>query len=168
MRKLVVLLVVGLAGYLSYGYLVNGENPLARIFPAGAGGLPTRDASGREVVPCQRCLATGRITCSGPRCEGGRVPCPGRCLKLSDRGWRRMEGQDPDKLFMVYSVNGGTRGVSQAHVGEVFEVRFGEFHALGVCPICQKQTTVPCQACSGAGKVECVVCRGERVVLKTP
>jgi hypothetical protein len=166
-RKLVLLLLIGLAGYLGYRSFVAGENPLAGIFQIG-GGLPARDASGRELTPCRRCLATGKITCSGSRCEGGQVPCPGRCLKLTDRGWRRVDGQPPDKLFMVYPVNGGTRGVSQAHVGEIFEVRFGKLLALGVCKICNKQTVVPCKVCSGGGKLVCPACQGEKVVLKTP
>lgn len=168
MKKLLFLLIVILGGYLSYEFFVNGTNPLAGIFQAGVGGLPTKDAAGRDLAPCQRCLATGQITCSGLRCKGGQVPCPGRCLKLTDPGWRRMEGQDPGKLFMVYLVNGGTRGVSQAHVGEVFEVRFGKFYELGACKICNKQTSVPCKVCSGAGKVVCTVCSGRKVVLQPP
>ena len=131
-----------------------------------ADALPTRDAQGRELVPCSRCLATGLITCSGPRCKEGQVPCPGKCLKLSDPGWERVPGEDPNKLFMMYRVDGGKTGRSQAHVGEVFEVRLGKFYELGVCKICDRRTVIPCKVCNGAGKVTCTVCAGQKVVLK--
>ena len=166
MRKFLVLLVLALAGYFAYAYVVKGVNPLAG-FLQDPESLPTRDAQGRELVPCQRCLATGLVTCTAPRCKEGIVPCPGSCLKLSDPGWQRMEGQDPDKLWMVYRVTGGTRGISQAHVGQVFEVRLGKFYDLGVCKICEGRTTVPCKVCQGAGKLTCTVCAGQKVVVKT-
>lgn len=163
---LIVLLIAGVAGYFSYQYFVNGDNPLAGFFQNSGGALPSKDAQGRELVPCKRCLATGQITCTAHRCKEGMIPCSGPCLKLSDSGWQRMEGQDPNKLFMIYRVNGGTQGVSQAHVGEVFEIRFGEFYRLGICKVCQGRTTLPCKVCGGGGKVACTVCLGEKVVLK--
>ena len=162
---LIILLILGVAGYFAYPYVMNGDNPFADFLQTG-GGLPTKDSEGRDLVPCKRCLATGQITCQGPRCKDGLVPCPGRCLKLSDSGWQRMEGQDPKKLFMIYRLNRGTQGVSQAHVGEVFEVRLGEFYALGPCPICKGQTTITCKVCGGTGKVVCNECKGQKVVVK--
>lgn len=163
MRKLLLLLLVGVVAWFGYQWFSG-----ARAIPSlpSLGGLPTRDAQGRELQPCRRCLATGQITCTEPRCKDGQVPCPGRCLKLSDRGWRRMEGQDPNKLFMVYLVNGGAQGVSEAHVGEVFEVRYGKLYALGVCSVCHKQTTIPCKTCGGSGKLVCPSCQGSKVVPK--
>jgi hypothetical protein len=163
---LILLLVVGVVGYFGYPYLTKGDNPIAS-FLAVPESLPTRDAEGREVVPCQRCLATGAVTCQASRCKDGQIPCPGRCLKLSDSGWQRMEGQDPNKLFMIYRFNGGSQGVSQAHIGEVFEVRLGKFYNLGVCHTCNKRTTVVCTVCDGTGKVVCPACKGNKVVLKT-
>jgi hypothetical protein len=165
MRAVLLLVLLGLAGYVGYNYFVMGVNPLDSLIAEGTN-LPTRDAQGRELVPCQRCLATGRITCTAHRCKEGQVPCPGRCLKLTDSGWQRMEGQDPNKLFMIYRADGRTRGVSQAHVGEVFEVRLGKFYHLGICKICEKRTTVTCKSCEGAGKVACTVCAGQKTVVK--
>lgn len=162
MRTLVILLLCGIAAYFAYGYFIRGENPLQGF----NNGIPTKDSQGRDAVPCQRCTATGQITCTTPRCVNGQVPCPGPCLKLSDSGWRQMEGQDPNKLFMLYKVNKGVQGVSQAHVGEVFEVRFGEFYKLGPCKICGGTTSVPCKACGGTGKLTCPVCKGEKVIAK--
>ncbi len=164
---LVLLLIAGVVGYFSYNYIVHRDNPLEGFIQPGEGALPAKDAQGRDLVPCRRCLATGQITCPAHRCKEGLAPCPGPCLKLTDSGWQRMEGQDPNKLFMIYRVNGGTQGVGQGHVGEVFEVRLGEFHRLGICKVCNGLTTVPCKACAGAGKVSCPVCHGEKVVVKT-
>lgn len=162
---LILLLVAGAAVYFAYPYVKSGRNPLAEYLE-DAGGLPTRDAEGRELTPCQRCLATGLVTCQGLRCKEGQIPCPGRCLKLSDSGWQRIEGQDPNILFMIYRINGGTQAVSQAHIGEIFEVRFGKFYPMGACKICEKRTTVPCKVCGGSGKVVCRECQGNKVVLK--
>lgn len=163
---LVLLLIAGVVGYFSYNYVVHRDNPLEGFLQPAEAGLPTRDAQGRELVPCVRCLATGQITCGAPRCTEGVVPCPGPCLKLSDSGWRRMEGQDPNKLFMVYLIAGGSQGVGQGHVGEVFEVRLGKFYALGPCKVCNGRTTVNCKVCGGTGRTECPVCRGEKVVVR--
>lgn len=163
----VLLLIAGVVGYFSYNYIVHQDNPLEGFLQPAEGALPTKDAQGRDLVPCQRCLATGQVSCAVPRCEEGKVPCPGPCLKLSDSGWQRMEGQDPKKLFMIYRVNGGTQGVGQGHVGEVYEVRLGKFYALGVCKVCKGTTTVACKVCAGNGKTGCQVCKGEKVVGKT-
>lgn len=164
MKKLLILLLVLIAGWAGWRYFVHGEDPLQAARAVLSPGLPTHDAAGRPLAACSRCLATGTITCTGHRCDKGMVPCPGRCLKRSDRGWRTMEGQDPNKLFMVYAVNGGVQGVSEAHIGEVFEVRLGTFYNLGPCPICNKQTVVPCKQCGGSGRLACPVCHGDKVV----
>ena len=163
-KLLLVAILVGL-GYVGYSYYTTGEIPLPTL-TASPDGLPTRDAQGRELVPCNRCLATGLITCTGQRCKDGKIPCPGRCLKLSDPGWQRVEKEDPNKLFMIYHINGGWIGRSQAHVGEVFEVRLGKFYELGVCKTCNGSTFIPCKVCNGAGKVTCTVCAGQKVVVK--
>ncbi len=163
---LALLVFAGVVGYFSYNYIVHRDNPLEAFVQPMEGGLPTKDAQGRELTPCKRCLATGQVTCTAHRCSEGRVPCPGPCLKLSDAGWQRMEGQDPNKLFMIYRVNGGSQGVGQAHVGEVYEVRLGKFYALGPCKVCNARTTVVCKVCQGSGKAGCQVCRGEKVVVK--
>ena len=163
---LALLLFAGVVGYFSYNYIVHRDNPLEAFLQPVEGELPTKDAQGRELTPCTRCLATGQITCTAHRCVEGRVPCPGPCLKLSDSGWQKMEGQDPNKLFMIYRINGGTQGVGQGHVGEVYEVRLGKFYALGPCKVCNARTTVECKVCKGSGKAGCPVCRGEKVVVK--
>jgi len=167
MKKLLFLVILAGLGYLAYSYYTTGEIPLSTLM-ASSDSLPTRDDQGRELVPCSRCLATGLITCTGPRCKDGKIPCPGRCLKLSDPGWQRVEKEDPNKLFMIYRFDGGWTGRSQAHVGEVFEVRLGKFYELGVCKICNGTTFVPCKVCHGAGKLTCPVCAGRKVVLKAP
>jgi hypothetical protein len=165
-KKLLLLAVLALAGYAGYLHFVTGENPLQKLQSHLESDLPTHDAQGRELAPCQRCLASGRITCLAPRCKEGQVPCPGRCLKLTDPGWQRVEGQDPKKLFKIYRVNGRTWVVGQNQAGEVFEVTMGEFRKLGACKICHKSTKVPCKSCQGTGQVTCVVCGGQRTVVK--
>jgi hypothetical protein len=164
-KKLLVLALLAAVGYLAYSYVATGENPLTGLKDSLVG-PPGRDAEGRELIPCSRCLASGLITCTAHRCKQGSVPCTGPCLKLSDRGWQQMPGEDPNKLFMVYRVAGGTRGISQAHVGEVFEVRLGKFYALGACQVCGGRTTLTCKSCEGTGKVTCTVCGGRKTVAK--
>jgi hypothetical protein len=161
----IIALILGVVGYIAYPYVINGDNPFADFLQTHVG-LPTKDAEGRDLVPCNRCLTTGQITCQGHRCKEGHVPCPGRCLKLSDGGWQRIEGKDPNQLFMLYRFAGRTQAVSQAHVGEIFEVRLGKFYALGACPTCKKQTTITCKVCGGTGKTVCTECKGQKVVLK--
>ncbi|GEM_PF-3965621 len=168
MKKLLLVVVLGLAGYAGYSRFTAGADPFRGLRSLVGPDLPTRDARGRELVPCPRCLASGLITCSAPQCKAGQVPCPGRCLKPTDAGWKRLEGGDPGKRHMLfYLVDDGVATVSEDHAGEVFEVRKGKLLRLGACPICKKRTTIACKSCRGSGRTTCPVCGGRRTVVKT-
>jgi hypothetical protein len=52
--------------------------------------------------------------------------------------------------------------MSKAHIGQVFEVKDGQFLDKGICEVCNGKAVVPCKACKGTGKVVCPRCGGSK------
>lgn len=156
---LILVLLLGTIAYSVYAIYSNRDGQPASPVPMAAANLAP--PSGQ---PCAKCNATGKIACTSPECQKGRIECPGPCLKLSTPGWGPFPGEDPKKLFITYKVKNGTQGVSQAHLGEVFEVRNGEFFKLGRCTLCNGTTKVRCATCEGSGEVTCPECSGKKFV----
>jgi hypothetical protein len=99
---------------------------------------------------CAECKGELLVDCKAPKCDHGQIPCPNRCLKLTDAGWF-MKGAEKWRRFPE---KGGFFEVSEHHVGELPVLKGGRY-SLEPCPTCGKTTKVDCPTCPGAGKVAC-------------
>src|ERR1051325_1124668 len=126
-----------------------------------AGVLP--DSDHRQ---CFACNGRGVARCTSPGCVSGQLECPNPCLKLSRGKWEHMDvpGHSPNELWQKFRDGNGTTAWSQAHVGEVVEVRNGKAVNLGRCPRCAGTTKVKCATCGGKGEGVCEFCEGKKLV----
>jgi hypothetical protein len=122
--------------------------------------------SGEKV--CFTCKGEGIVACRMPGCVGGKVDCPGPCLKLS-RAWIHLDvaGHDPSELWAKFpnqSGGGGYQAWNQHHLGEVIVYQNGVAVNIGACKVCGGTTKVTCSVCKGTGKVTCPVCSGKKFI----
>src|SRR5262245_54204749 len=82
--------------------------------PAGSGPGPGEKT-------CFACNGSGIVACHAAGCKGGKVDCPGGCLKLSQGVWRHQDvaGHPASDLWISFHGTSGTTSWSQAHVGQV-------------------------------------------------
>lgn len=116
-----------------------------------------------EKQPCTQCSGAGNLgECKTPRCEEGKIPCPGKCLKAETfQGTPDAEG----KRWRVFRGRSGTNlRISDAHVGEVVAMENGEPVMKGKCPTCDGTTRVIDPACKGTELKPCAACHGHGVV----
>lgn len=124
--------------------------------------------SAEEMKDCFACKGKGTETCRA--CTSGKKNCPAPCLKLNAGKWEHMEvaGHGPDELWQKFSyVKDGkrfTQAWTQAHVGEVIEIRNGEPVNTGRCKTCGGATTVACDKCRGSATIPCAMCDGKKQV----
>jgi hypothetical protein len=123
-----------------------------RVYLGGATRRPVGTQSSsqkRDSKVCVACGGAGTVPCRARDCSGGKLECPGPCLKLSRGEWVHLNvaGHDPNELWQRFPTgNGKYAAWSQGHVGEVIEVQNGQPVNIGRCKIC-----------GGTGKVECTV-----------
>jgi hypothetical protein len=104
------------------------------------------------------------MDCKAPRCDHGQVPCPNRCLKLTDPGWiTKSDG----KKWRRFPIKGGYFEASEAHVGELVLIKDNN-GSTEPCPTCGKTTKVDCPTCHGTGKVPCAECSKNTAAPKCP
>jgi hypothetical protein len=118
---------------------------------------------------CFACKGEGLISCGAPGCVGGKVDCPGPCLKLSRGVWKHLDmpGHAPSDVWQVFrnQVTGkGGKAWSQVHVGEVIEYQNNEPVNIGKCKICGGTGKVKCEVCKGTGQVSCPICEGKKFI----
>jgi hypothetical protein len=104
---------------------------------------------------CATCKDELLVPCKGPKCDKGRIPCPGPCLKLSVGPWVR---KDDGKLWKKVPVKGGYGDISESHLGEVWEKDKDGNYSAKPCPICNKGGFVTCPKCEGKGQFPCPTC----------
>ncbi|HKI69149.1 MAG TPA: hypothetical protein VKA67_06140, partial [Verrucomicrobiae bacterium] len=113
-----------------------------------------------KMQACFQCNGTGMMNC--PTCHGtGWVACPGPCLKLShgNRHHMNVAGHPPTDLWITFhNANHTTTSWNQNHVGNLIELRNGQWTDVGRCPICGGTGKVKCRACDGTGEVKCTIC----------
>lgn len=121
--------------------------------------LPTAKPSSFR---CAECAGKGYKACAAPTCRHGRVPCPDKCLKLSEGHWERMTvaGHPPNELWQKFYFAGGWTAVSETQCGHIIEVENKEIVDFGACPTCKGTTEVACPVCQGTGEIECMACKG--------
>jgi hypothetical protein len=109
---------------------------------------------------CATCKGAAKAACKTPRCADGKIPCPDKCLKITDPGWtKRPDGTRWKKIRMK---NGATAEVSEGHVGEIVELRDGVPTLAGKCPTCGGATTLIDPKCRGTGSEPCPACAKRR------
>lgn len=133
----------------------------------------SQDSAASSILPpdqrktCFACEGLGLVPCRVIACRGGRVDCPGGCLKLTQGVWTHMDvqGHNSEELWQKFpGPNGGYIAWNSHHLGEVIAIVNGEAVNLGTCKICGGTTKVTCQVCAGTGKQTCEVCQGRRYV----
>ncbi len=121
--------------------------------------------SGEKTKMCFQCDGTGKnIRCERRDCKGGRVECPGRCVKMSGK-WvkRNTPGDDPNKLWQLVKFYPRGQGyVSQGHVGEYFTVDASGTVTPHTCETCKGAAMVNCPVCKGSPT--CTLCEGKKKV----
>ena len=116
------------------------------------------DCNGDKKIVCKKCTGT----CTFKLCDKGQVPCPGKCLKLSEGKW--VKGKE-DHLWRRFDYKGGYMEWSDRHLGEVIE-----FNAAGVpenkgpCPLCNGTQKAACKVCEGKGVTQCTLCKGAKEI----
>ncbi len=104
---------------------------------------------------CTKCKGEGEIKCAQPRCKEGKVPCPGKCLKLTEGTWVK---RDDGKRWRTIKLKGRTVNISEGHIGEVWEVGNDEVVNRGKCPTCAGTAEVICPKCEGTSASPCPTC----------
>jgi hypothetical protein len=100
-------------------------------------------------------------------CRGGKVDCPGPCLKLDQGVWTHMNvpGHPATDLWRTFvNPDRSTESWNQGHLGHVVAMRNGHWEDTGPCPICGGAGTVPCPVCKGTGIQTCPVCEGKKYI----
>jgi hypothetical protein len=121
---------------------------------------------GEENLKCPECTGQGVVVCKVKTCQNGKVICPNSCLKKENGPWVKMKvaGHGPEELWKRYNNPDGTwRAWTQAHIGEVIELKNGKHENSGKCSKCSGTTRVDCQKCKGE-PVQCPLCKGAKVV----
>jgi len=114
---------------------------------------------------CSRCAGTGTVACGAAGCDKGMVPCPGPCVKWGVGRWEKWPDDGSIRRIWEWDTKDGKhhmQGVSRGHIGQVFEIKDGQFVDKGICTVCNGKAVVPCKACSGTGKVACPRCGGSK------
>lgn len=124
---------------------------------------------GKDQKVCFRCGGLGTVACTAPGCHGGRMDCPGPCLKLSRGNWIHMNvaGHDPSELWQKFPDSdgrGGYQAWSRAHIGQVIVMQNGKAVNIGPCKICGGTGRVNCPVCRGEGAVRCEICDGKMFI----
>jgi hypothetical protein len=112
---------------------------------------------------CPTCKGELLMDCKAPRCDKGQIPCPNRCLKLTDPGWFMKNGEK----WRRFPERRGFFEVSEHHVGEIVVTKDGR-SSTEPCPTCGKTTKVDCPTCHGTGKVPCGECSKNTAAPKCP
>ena len=133
----------------------NGDRKIACKACGGTGLLA------RATQPCPGCKGEGTIPCVAKGCDKGEVPCPGKCLKLSEGPW--VKGKE-ELLWHRMTIRGTVMDVSERHLGQIIDIgKNGEFLPSD-CPLCNKTMKVACKVCDGTGATKCPQCKGEKTV----
>ena len=122
---------------------------------------PSSQENGRRI--CVACGGAGTVPCRAGGCSGGKLDCPGPCLKLSRGEWVHLNvtGHDPNELWQKFPIaNGKYVAWNQGHVGEVIEIQNGQPVNIGRCKICRGTGKVDCSVCKGSGRITCSRCGG--------
>lgn len=122
---------------------------------------------GKDEKVCFGCNGQAMVACRVPGCIGGKVDCPGPCLKLSRGAWIHMNvaGHDPKELWQKFPESGGGyQAWTQGHVGEVVVMQKGKAVNIGKCLTCGGTTKVGCNVCKGLGKQKCEICNGKKFI----
>jgi hypothetical protein len=123
---------------------------------------------GKDQKSCFRCGGLGTVACAAPGCRGGKVDCPGPCLKLSRGSWVHMNvtGHSPSELWQKFPDSDGRayQAWSQRHVGQVIVMQNGKAVNIGPCKICGGTGKVNCPVCRGEGAVTCEICDGKMFI----
>ncbi|TAL06535.1 MAG: hypothetical protein EPO07_01735 [Verrucomicrobia bacterium] len=87
-------------------------------------------------------------------------------MKASVGKWEKIPtpGHRPDELWQKFPTKDGYKAWTQAHLGEVVEVRNGDAVNIGKCKICGGSSQVSCKTCGGRGLVKCPICDGKTYV----
>ena len=172
MRSGVLIICAVIAGLALAGYAYCFPVPLlTQAFPDlyagrdGASKIPPAEAEAtplRSSAPCERCAGKGRYYCIEPKCDHGSIPCPGKCLKLSEGYWEKMDipGQPTGKRWKKLYFSGGWAVASEDLKGHIVVLRDGAAVDEGICPDCKGATTISCPACRGSGYALCSSCDG--------
>jgi hypothetical protein len=104
---------------------------------------------------CPTCKGELLVDCKSPKCKDGIIPCPDKCLKLTEGNWVTK----PDGLkWRIFRNSKGSKEWSEKNVGELVVLENGEWTNKGKCPTCGGKTELACPACHGVGKVPCSTC----------
>ncbi|MBC7785162.1 MAG: hypothetical protein H7144_15105 [Burkholderiales bacterium] len=104
---------------------------------------------------CAKCHGEGQIKCAAPRCKEGKIPCTGKCIKLSEGTWAKgAEG----KTWRSIRWGNVELKVSSLHVGEIFELENNVPVSRGPCPVCGGKAQLDCAKCQASGFATCATC----------
>ena len=109
---------------------------------------------------CKTCKGKMLVECTEKKCDDGKAPCPGPCLKLSEGTWSKPDAEG--KRWRSFRAKDGVHKISDAHVGEVVKVEKGEFKSGTPCEVCGKTGSVSCPTCAGHGDVACPTCKADK------
>jgi hypothetical protein len=106
---------------------------------------------------CPTCHGAGELKCSAPKCTNGKIPCPGKCVKLTEGTWVK---RDDGKRWRTIAMPGHvTLDVPENRIGEIWEqLADGTPVGRGKCPICSGATELDCLKCDGLGMAICPTC----------
>jgi hypothetical protein len=112
---------------------------------------------------CKTCKGAQQIACNHPKCDHGKIPCPGPCLKLSEGSWTMHDGK---RIRTFRNPGGGTAWVSEGHVGQIVKFDKRGDMTLEDCPICHKTGKIDCPTCHGTGFMPCPTCKADKNAAK--
>lgn len=107
---------------------------------------------------CKTCKGAGVVACTDPKCDNGKIPCPGPCLKLTEGTWTK-----PDATGKRWRTLSGGWRFSSGHIGQVIKFgKRGEQPEVTDCTICGRTGSITCPTCGGDDKVACPTCKANK------
>ena len=120
-------------------------------------------AAGKD---CPTCEGELLVDCKTPRCAEGRIPCPNRCLKLTEGRWVT---RDDGKRWRSFPTRNGVYSFSESHVGNLIQTqKDGSVQDVGQCPTCGGVTKIDCTSCQGLGQTPCGACTARKDAAACP
>lgn len=122
-------------------------------------------AAGKE---CKTCGGELLVDCKTAHCEKGQIPCPAKCLKLTEGTW--VKHADGVRWRTFPMAKSALANYSEHHLGHLIVLDYKENTAtdVGVCPTCGGTMKIDDPACHGTGKVPCPTCSARKDAAPCP
>jgi hypothetical protein len=130
----------------------HGERAIACATCKGTGHDPESSKD------CKTCNGAQQVKCNQPKCDKGKVPCPGPCLKLSEGHWTTTKD---GKHVRTFKMQGETVTVGEEHIGQTGKFE-GKTIQFADCPTCGKTGTINCPTCHGTSFMPCPTCKADK------